>query len=51
VGRGDGTGVRSIVARRQVLDRDIPASAKASHFKSFKFSGGSSSGAFTDTFY
>jgi len=33
VGRGDSAGVRPVVARRQVPDRDIPAPAKASLFQ------------------
>ncbi len=36
MGRGDGAGVRPVVARRQVPDRDIPAPAKASLFQNFQ---------------
>ncbi len=35
MGRSDGTGVGPVVARRQVPDRDVPAPAKASHYKSY----------------
>jgi hypothetical protein len=47
VGRGDGAGVRPVVARRQVPDRDIPAPAKASlFFKVLNFQEGQALGQF-----